>query len=170
MITKLYKYLKDKNTLINHKCLNPIKNHLNNPKLWNINEYSTTRAFAIGTFSALLPIPCQMLLSSILAIYLEAHIALSILLVWITNPITMPFIFYLQYKVGLYFFPSNVSPELAEWSYSWYWLTMPYLSIMKTFLLGVLITSVSGALLSYILCSSIWKTYYYFSQKKERDD
>ena len=41
-----------------------------------------------------------MVLSAFLAIIIKANLPLSIILVWITNPFTMPIIFYIEYYIG----------------------------------------------------------------------
>ena len=160
---KLIDYFKNPNLIINHKHLKKIRHRLNNPILWNIEEKYIKKSCAIGCFTALLPIPFQMILAAILAIYFEANLTLAVLLVWITNPITMPFVFIAQYKIGSYFTSATTIPPQT---YSiWLWLTTSSLNILKPFLLGVLITSISGGILSYAVSSLLWKAYNFFYKK-----
>jgi uncharacterized protein (DUF2062 family) len=48
----------------------------------------------VGLFCAFIPVPFQMLLAAPSAIIFSANLPVSIALVWITNPITMPPIFF----------------------------------------------------------------------------
>lgn len=73
-------------------------------KLWSVNRKEISLAFLIGIFVALIPIPFQMVVSGFFAILLGANFPISILLVWLTNPITMPFIFYFEYYIGCLIF------------------------------------------------------------------
>lgn len=68
--------------------------------LWYINKRSVAMAFFVGLFCGFLPIPIQMLLAAAFAIKVRCHLPLSITLVWISNPITMPAIFYGNYVLG----------------------------------------------------------------------
>ncbi|MFP3345629.1 DUF2062 domain-containing protein, partial [Halomonas sp. SIMBA_159] len=57
-------------------------------------------AFAVGLFFAWMPIPFQMVASAAVAIPMRVNLPLSVSLVWLTNPLTMPVLFYLSYLVG----------------------------------------------------------------------
>lgn len=70
------------------------------PNLWHIHRHNTAKAFASGLFWMSIPIPSQMLTSAITAIIFRANLPISVALVWISNPITMPPIFYFNYLIG----------------------------------------------------------------------
>jgi len=66
----------------------------------HLNRRSVSGAFAVGLFFAFWPVPLQMLLAAIGAILVRVNLPISVTLVWITNPITIPPIFYFSYLVG----------------------------------------------------------------------
>ena len=68
--------------------------------LWHINRRSVATAFFVGLFCGFLPIPVQMPLAAAMAIKARCHLPLSVTLVWVSNPITMPAIFYGNYVLG----------------------------------------------------------------------
>ncbi|MFA5985154.1 MAG: DUF2062 domain-containing protein [Methylococcaceae bacterium] len=102
MPKKLFqKYLPHPETFKNHKNLQFLGERLHDPNLWHLNRRSVSMAFAIGLFVAWIPTPGQMAISAIVAFYMRANLPISVALVWITNPITMPPLFYFSYRVGL---------------------------------------------------------------------
>ena len=68
--------------------------------LWQLSRHTTAKAFGIGLYCAMLPVPGQMIISVALAIVFTANVPLSFSLIFITNPLTMPAIYYAAYKLG----------------------------------------------------------------------
>ncbi|MDB3855986.1 DUF2062 domain-containing protein [Halieaceae bacterium] len=125
------------------------------PNLWHINRYSASIAFFIGLFCAFIPLPGQMVFAAIAALWLRANLPLSIALVWVSNPLTMPPIFYSCYKLGSYLLQT---PELAfEFEASWQWLNTGLVQIWQPFLLGCFIFGLFFGLLGYLLVSQLWR-------------
>lgn len=123
--------------------------------LWHINRYSASMAFFIGLFVAFMPIPGQMVLSALLAVLVRCNLPLSVGLVWITNPVTIPAIFYLAYKVGAMVI--DVPLQNVEFELSFYWATSGLLGIWKPFLLGCLICGLFFGSLGYFTISMLWR-------------
>ena len=90
----------DHQTIKENKYLKIFGNLLHNANLWHLNRHSGAKAFAVGLFFAFIPVPFQMVLAAGAAILFHANLPLAIALVWLTNPLTMPFIFYACYLVG----------------------------------------------------------------------
>jgi len=99
----IHKFIPDHDVIKGHKNLQFLGEKLLQPYLWHLNRHSVGKAFAVGLFCAWIPTPMQMVFAAIGAIYFRANIPISVALVWITNPITMPPLFYFAYVVGLYF-------------------------------------------------------------------
>jgi len=102
MSTRWYhRLMPDADQLRAHKSLQKFGPALQNPQLWRLNRRSARAAVAVGLFCACLPIPFQMVLAAGLAIGLRGHLPLSVALVWLNNPLTLPLIFYGNYQLGL---------------------------------------------------------------------
>ena len=123
--------------------------------LWHVNRYSASMAFFIGLFVAFMPIPGQMVAAALLAVLVRCNLPLSVGLVWITNPVTLPAIFYLAYKVGAMII--DVPLEHIEFELSFYWLTNSLVVIWKPFLLGCLICGLFFGSLGYFTISMMWR-------------
>ncbi|MCS5591968.1 MAG: DUF2062 domain-containing protein [Gammaproteobacteria bacterium] len=120
--------------------------HLHDPCLWNWNRKSISKAFAVGLFCALLPIPFQMIAAAALAVAFSANILLSISLVWITNPITMGPIFYFNYKLGCIILDTRIDPNF---SFSWDYLREVLGSGLPALLVGSLVAASIAAAIGY---------------------
>jgi uncharacterized protein len=84
----------------NHPSLRRFAHWLHDPNLWHLNRYSASIAVFIGLFCAFIPVPSQMPIAALWAIWWRANLPISVALVWLTNPITSPPIFYATYKLG----------------------------------------------------------------------
>ena len=81
-----------------------------------MNRRSVSVACAIGLFCAFIPIPFQMILAAGLAIIVRCNLPIAVALVWITNPITMPPLFFLAYKMGAFLTDVHLGPFEFELS------------------------------------------------------
>jgi len=73
--------------------------------------------FAIGMFVAITPtIPFQMVLSIFFATLFRVNRLVGIIAVWITNPITAPFVYYFNYVLGRYMlgYPGGLTLERVK--------------------------------------------------------
>lgn len=125
------------------------------PRLWHINRYSASMAFFVGLFVAFMPIPGQMILAAVLAFRFRCNLPLSVGLVWITNPATMPGIFFLAYKVGAMIVDVPMQEMAFELSFSW--LFRELRDIWQPFLLGCFICGLFFGSLGYFIISMLWR-------------
>ena len=123
--------------------------------LWHINRYSSSMAFFVGLFVAFMPVPGQMVIAALLAVLLNCNLPLSVSLVWITNPVTMPPIFYLAYKLGALIIGVPVEPVIFELSF--HWLAHSLASIWQPFLLGCLLCGLFFGSLGYFVINMLWR-------------
>lgn len=91
----------DKEKLAQTKGLKFLGDKLHQPHLWHLNRHSVARAFAVGGFAMYTPpLPWQMIIAAVLAIYFEANLPIAVALVWITNPLTWIPLYYVAYNLG----------------------------------------------------------------------
>ncbi|MEZ5572318.1 MAG: DUF2062 domain-containing protein [Halioglobus sp.] len=137
------------------KSLNVLGDWVYASNLWHINRYSASTAFLVGLFVAFMPIPGQVLLAAILAVMLRCNLPLSVGLVFVTNPITMPPLFFLAYKIGALIV--NVPVQEVEFELSFYWLANSLAAIWKPFLLGCLISGLFFGCIGYVTVNQLWR-------------
>lgn len=76
-------------------------------------------AFAIGLFCAFFPIPGQMVVAGLIAIYCQKNLPVSMALVWITNPFTIPPIAFFNYRFGAFLLRLDSVPIRFEPTTQW---------------------------------------------------
>jgi hypothetical protein len=147
--------LPDPHKIVQHKALAVFGNLLHDPNLWHLNRRSAAGAFGLGLFFAFWPVPFQMWLAAALAIPLRVNLPLAVATVWITNPFTMPPIFYTAYLVGVKVLGS---PERKfAFELSWHWVVESVETIGPAFIVGCAICSVFFGLLGYFSLNYIWR-------------
>ena len=145
----------DHNTIRNHKHMRIFGDFLHDPNLWHMNRRSVSGAFATGLFWAMIPIPLQMVAAAASAILFRVNLPISVALVWITNPLTMPPIFYLNYLVGAWILDT---PDLeSEFEVSMEWLSESMHQIWQPLYLGSLITGLILAIVGFIGLRLLWR-------------
>ena len=100
MIKKILSSIPDKDKIKENKHLKIFGKFINDPLIWTTNRKSIIKSVFFGIFIAWLPIPFQMVVAAAMSILIKSNIAVAVCLVWITNPITMPFMLYGAYIVG----------------------------------------------------------------------
>ncbi len=151
----LHKFIPDHNVIKQHKNLQFLGDKLHDPNLWHLNRRSASMAFAVGLFCAWIPTPGQMAIAAIGAFYFRGNLPVSIALVWITNPVTMPPLFYFAYLVGL----SVLNLPTATFSVN----AVLSGDILFPFLTGCLIIGVVCSTAGYLGINYFW---HYHAAKK----
>ncbi len=82
------------------KSLGFLAHRLGDPMIWHLNRRSTSLAAFIGLFFACLPMPMQMIPAAFFAVVCRANLPLSIVGVWVTNPLTMLPMMFAAYQMG----------------------------------------------------------------------
>ena len=150
----LKRFMPDPHELKNHKVLSIFGTLLHDPNLWHMNRRSIAGAFMVGLFFAWWPVPFQMALAAGGAILLRTNLPMSVALVWITNPLTMPPMFYFAYVVGTWIIDVPEMPFAMELSMDW---IMSELSIIwKPFLTGCLVLAIISGAAGYFGMNYIW--------------
>ncbi len=67
---------------------------------FGINRRSVTRAVAVGLFWGFIPMPMQMLAVIATTPLMRFNVPIAISMVWLSNPLTMPPMYYIEYLTG----------------------------------------------------------------------
>lgn len=159
----LHKFIPDHNVIKHHKNLQFLGDKLHDPNLWHLNRCSVAMAFAVGLFCAWIPTPGQMAIAAIGAFHFRGNLPISVGLVWITNPLTMPPLFYFAYLVGL----SVLNLPSSTFSMA----TVLSGEILFPFLTGCLLIGSTCAAIGYFGINYFWRFHTaqkWASRKKSR--
>lgn len=148
----IQRFLPEHHVIKEHKHLQFLGEHLHNPNLWHLNRHSAALACAVGLFTMYLPIPGQMIVAAALALLIGANLPLSVVLVWITNPLTWGPMFYPAYKLGTWLMGTEeeINPEKFS-------LLNEMGDIFWPLLLGSLIFGIALAALGYVGMQAVWR-------------
>lgn len=156
MPRRLFKrFMPDPSSIREHKSLRFFGKLLHDPNLWHLNRHSVARAMGVGLFAALIPMPAQMLLAAALAIPLRGNLPIAVSLVWLTNPLTMPPVFFVTYMVGAWLM--QVPPRALPDTLTFQWITDQLSTVWQPFLLGSIVCAVLLGMLGYFSTLMYWR-------------
>lgn len=152
----LKRYIPDPQKFSKIKGVSYIAHWLQDPNLWHLNRASVAKAFFIGLFWMAIPIPWQMLVAALSAILLRANLALSVMLVWISNPLTMGPIFYFNYRIGSLMLGERARENL-NFELSFDWIGHTFVNIWQPLMLGSMVVGIALGSIAYVAIHIIWR-------------
>ncbi|NQY26745.1 MAG: DUF2062 domain-containing protein [Piscirickettsiaceae bacterium] len=151
----LKRIMPDHKTMCEHPHLKKFGQRLTEPKIWHLNRHSVSGAVALGLFIGFMPILGQMFVAAIFAIVLRVNLPISVMGVWISNPLTVAPLYFATYKVGAWVL--QIPVEHHTFTLSWEWFTHEFLVIWQPFLLGTLISAICASLLGILIVRIVWR-------------
>ncbi len=149
------KYLPHPGTITENRWIKVLGPHLQDPSLWHINRRSFSGAIAVGVFCAFMQIPFQMLLAALAAVAFRVNILISVPMVWISNPITIPPMFYFCYSVGAWMLGTEAHNFIIELNFDW--LLSEILYIWQPLLLGSLVVATLASISTLLVAHLFWR-------------
>jgi len=128
------------------------------------NRRMIAKGVFIGIFIAFIPMPMQMLLVVAMMPFFKFNVPIAIAMCWLSNPFTMPPMYYMEYITGSFFLGSEVAP--VEMSLDWF-----SENISKIFIplyVGTAFYSILGSLGGYWLVNHFWKSSVHRDKKLHR--
>ena len=151
----LLRYLPKPALIREHQALKPVSKWLHEPELWHLHRRSVAGATFIGLFCAFLPIPFQMLIAAVLAVAFRCNLPISVMLVWITNPLTITPIFYFTYRLGVWLL--DIQLEVPGIELGWDWLMANIGRIGLPLIVGSLICGWVAGLTGMVVVRVAWR-------------
>jgi len=128
---------------------------LHAPDLWHLNRGSVARAFAIGVFWAVVPMPFQTVPAAACAIWWRANLAVAVGLTLISNPLTLAPLMYGAYRLGRW--TLHRPPPPAGFEPTWEWLSANLAEAWLPLYVGSLMIGITSATLAYWGIRVLWR-------------
>lgn len=151
----LKRYSPSQKTIRSNRALAYLGEGIYQPHLWHMNRNSVARAFAIGLFCTWIPIPLQTILAALLALYYRAHLPLSVALVFVSNPVTIPPMFYFAYKLGSVMLGLEI--QSMPMNMSWDWFSTTAGQIWQPIIFGSLTLAIVSSATAYFTINTLWR-------------
>lgn len=165
------RYLPSPDRIIHHPMLRFMSKRLADPGLWHLHRRSAAGAMFWGLWCAMLPMPFQMLPAAALAILFRVNLPLTILLVWISNPLTLIPLMWVAYWLGSHLMGTPMASgaelraflnELTVLLGNWFGVGQPgsteHLSrYLEPFLLGTMVLGFMMGSLGYVAMRLYWR-------------
>src|SRR4051794_13346303 len=159
----LTRHIPTRETVHRYRLLRPFARHLSKPELWRLTRRSVPRAVALGLFVGVIIPVMHTAIAAVLAIPLRANVAITAACTLVVNPLTIPVVYYLAYRIGaweLHHDATLVNPAAAErfsgeLSRLLFWIHQASGSIA----VGVLTLAFGSALIGYLVSSVLWRSW-----------
>lgn len=137
------------------------------PYLWALNRKTVAKGVGAGLLVAFIPIPAQIILASLMALLLRANLPVAIASTLISNPFTFVPINFLIYHIGILITGGNGianPPPIHELELHWASISLVtqeiivwFKSLGKSYVIGLLVLSISSSIIGYCLVDFIWR-------------
>ena len=122
------------------------------PSLLSVNRHAVSKAVMIGLFVAFIPMPLQAFPILMMRFVVRFNVPIAVAMILITNPLTMPFVYLGEYKIGAFILGSeSISPEL-----SLAWFQHHIGDIAAPLYTGTLVMSTVVSVSAYCLIQRLW--------------
>lgn len=164
----LKRLIPERHVVHNNRLLQLFGRLLHDGNLWHLNRHSVSGAVAVGLFWALIPLPVQTLMGAACAIYFRVNLPMTLMLVWLTNPITIPPVFYLCYELGSWLVPGWSID--SEFHLSLDWIMESTTELFAPTLLGGLIIGSTLSVIGYFSMQAFWRWHVLNRYKKRQSE
>lgn len=134
------------------------------PEFLSANRKMISRGVLIGIFIAFIPMPMQMAAVLLFMPLLRFNVPIALAMCWLSNPLTMPPMYYMEYLTGAYLLGSEIAP--VEMTLEWFSENID--DIFIPLYLGTAIYSIFGSLIAYWGVNHFWKKSVHTAKKKHR--
>jgi len=120
---------------------------------FNINRRMITRGVFVGLFWGFIPMPMQMLAVIAITPFMRFNVPIAIAMVWLSNPFTMPPMYYMEYLTGNFILGREGIHDI-ELTLEWFSNNID--AIFVPLYVGTAFYSIVVSSLVYLLLNWLW--------------
>lgn len=155
------RHIPKRETIHENRFLRPFARHLSKPELWRMHRRSVPRGVAIGLGVGIIIPFMHMIIAALLAIPLRANVAIAAAFTLLINPITIPAMYYLAYRTGMWELHTDaavMNPAVAqqasgELARILFWVH----EASGPIALGILTMAIAAAAVGYFFTAIVWR-------------
>jgi len=148
----------------NKKIQHFIKQYKISPEYLSTSRRMVANAVLLGLFIAFIPMPMQMAAVIALMPFFKFNVPIALAMCWMSNPFTMPAMYYMEYLTGSFFL--NMKVQDVELTLEWFSSNID--NIFIPLYVGTAFYSVFGSLTAYFLVNYFWRESVKKDRKKHR--
>ena len=139
--------------------LKPVSPYLSDDRLWALERHSVARGVAMGLFMGLLMPVAQILFAVAGAAFIRGHVPISAACTLVTNPLTVPPIYYAAYQLGAQVLPEGLTLDwLQIYAHNWLADSLNWAVTHGTPLMtGLLLMASASAVLGFATVHLLWR-------------
>lgn len=143
------------NTLQKNRILRPVAHLIGDPKLWHLHRRTVAKAVGVGVGMGFMPVPFQMLFAAAIAIFLRVNLPIAVTCTLVSNPISIPPLYYANYRFGCFLL--DIPANWPEFEFSLTFLRQLGGDILVPLYFGSLILGLTFGALSFVLMNYYWR-------------
>jgi hypothetical protein len=166
------RHIPRRETLHENRFLRPFARQLSKPELWRMHRRSVPRGVAIGLGVGIVLPFMHMIIAALLAIPLRANVAIAAAFTLVINPITIPAMYYLAYRTGMWELHADaavMNPAVAqqasgELARVLFWVHHASGPIA----VGILTIAIAAVVVGYGVTALIWRMWLVSKLRRKR--
>jgi len=154
-----------KKTSKHEKLKSFIKKYKIPPEYLSTNRKMISRGVLIGLFIAFIPMPMQMAAVLLFMPFVRFNVPIALAMCWLSNPITMPPMYYMEYLTGSFLL--GIQPEPVEMTLEWFKNNLDKIFIPLYF--GTAVYSIFGSITAYFAVNYFWHESVHKEKKEKKE-
>lgn len=123
----------------------------------SINRKSISRGVLIGLFWGFIPMPMQMLAVLATTPLVRFNVPIAISMVWLSNPLTMPLMYYMEYQTGNFILGlDGIENANFNFEFSITWFKENWSNFLYPLYIGTIPYSLGVSTLIYFTINKLW--------------